>query len=162
MESKKGFTLIEVLMSVTIMSIMAGVMTLSYHVADQTPMREAEKLAAYLRRLIQKSNRIKVGFQVEIPNATALYVSWDISGDHKEPPFDISAGLRYAPHFDSTKLVETYTSQMIYDYINYPKGAKIDVLSNVSNLNKLGYKYIEISSDKSLPYYVLIKEGGTE
>ena len=158
MESKKGFTLIEVLMSVTIMSIMAGVMTLSYHVADQTPMREAEKLAAYLRRLIQKSNRIKVGFQVEIPNATALYVSWDISGDHKEPPFDISAGLRYAPYFATE---ETPTLKMIYDYKNYPNGASINVLGNVSSYqvgNK--HKYIEISSDKSLPYYVLITEGG--
>ena len=161
MASRKGFTLIEVLMSVTIMSIMAGVMTLSYHVADQTPMREAEKLAAYLRRLIQKSNRIKVGFQVEIPHVAALNVSWDISGDHKEPPFDISAGLRYAPHFDSADLSSTSILKMNYNYRCYPNGASINVLGNVSSYqvgNK--HKYIEISSDKSLPYYVLITEGG--
>ena len=158
MASRKGFTLIEVLMSVTIMSIMLGVMTLNYSVAAQTPKREAEKLAAYLTRLIQKSNRIKVGFQVEIPHATALYVSWDAAGNHTEPPFDISEGLRYAPHFNSADLTATSILKMVYDCKNYPNGASINVVGNIES--DTNGTFIEISADKSLPYYVLITKGG--
>ena len=88
----KGFTLIEVLMSVTIMSVMAGVMMLSHHSADQTPKREAEKVAAYITRLAQKSDRIKIGFGIEIQDEKLLNVSWNKNSDYTEPPFEVSAG----------------------------------------------------------------------
>ena len=129
--------------SVSIMSIMAGVMTLSYHTADQTPKREAEKVAAYITRLAQKSDRIKVGFEMEI-SSNALCVSW---GSYNEPSFEISAGLTYSHDFTGNKLK--------YNYETYPRGAKISVLD--SKLTGSKHKYIQITSEtNSSPYYVLI------
>ena len=143
-KKRKGFTLIEVLMSVSIMSIMAGVMTLSYHAADQTPKREAEKVAAYITRLAQKSDRIKTGFEMEI-SGDALCVSW---GSYNEPSFDISAGLTYTP-------VNWGTDSLEYNCTTYPRGAKISVLDSQPTGNK--HNYIQITSEtNSSPYYVLI------
>ena len=147
-KKRKGFTLIEILMSVSIMSIMAGVMTLSYHAADQTPKREAEKVAAYITRLAQKSDRIKTGFEMEI-SGDALCVSWGDNGQYKEPYFEISAGLTYTPISWDTN------SRLKYDCTNYPRGAKISVLDSQPTGNK--HNYIQITSEtNSSPYYVLI------
>ena len=142
---RKGFTLIEVLMSVMIMSIMAGVMAISFHSADQNPKREAEKVAAYITRLTQKSDRIKMSFDVKISN-NALIVSWGNTDDNQEPSFDISAGLECT-------LPETLT----YDYKKYPKGAKIFVSPDTNGI-KYNYNYIKIAkiADNSSSYYVII------
>ncbi len=143
-KSKRGFTLIEVLMSVSIMSIMTGVMILNYHAADQTPKREAEKVAAYIVRLTNKSDRIKIGFEMII-SGDSLCVSWG-NNSIKEPSFDISAGLTYNHSFDEGKLK--------YNYETYPRGAKISVSDNKEE-NK---SYIEIKSAANLssPCYVRI------
>ena len=145
--STKGFTLIEVLMSVTIMSAMAGVMILSHHSADQTPKREAEKVAAYITRLAQKSDRIKVSFDIEIQDARSLNVSWKEHGQNMESPFEVSAGLKYSSNFDSNTLT--------YDYKNFPNGAKISVQDNITGT----HKYIGITSNNSQSYYVLVMAG---
>lgn len=146
---RKGFTLIEVLMSVTIMSAMAGVMILSHHSADQTPKREAEKVAAYITRLAQKSDRIKVSFDIEIQDARSLNVSWKEHGQNMESPFEVSAGLKYSSNFDSNTLT--------YDYNNFPNGAKISVQDNVTSTTT--HKYIGITSNNSQFYYVLVMAG---
>lgn len=146
---KIGFTLIEVLMSVSIMSIMSGVMILSYHTTDQTPKREAEKVAAYITRLANKSDRIKVGFEMEI-SGDSLCVSW---GSYKEPSFEKSAGLTYtAVNWDAD-------SRLKYDCKTYPRGAKISVTDNSTGTK---HKYIAITSATNLsPYYVLITSQDT-
>ncbi len=147
MESEEGFTLVEVLMCVTLMSITAGVMTLSFHAADQTPKREAEKIAAYFTRLVQKSGRIKVCFEAEIID-NALNVFWNKDRNYIENPFEIGAGLKY-------ELCNCTDNVLTYDYNNYPKGAKIAVLGDISGYKT--HKYIAISSAENLsPYYVLI------
>ena len=146
----KGFTLVEVLMSVTIMAAMAGVMMLSHHSADQTPKREAEKVAAYITRLAQKSDRIKVSFDIEIQDARSLNVSWKEHGENIEPPFEVSAGLNYTSNFQDNRL--------IYDYKNYPRGAKISVQDNATGTT---HKYIGITSNNnnSSSCYVLVMAG---
>ena len=146
----KGFTLIEVLMSVTIMSVMAGVMLLSHHSADQTPKREAEKVAAYITRLTQKSDRIKVGLEAEInQDGNILNVSWKKGTNNTEPPFEASAGLKYSSNFTSNIL--------IYDYKNFPNGAKISVQENVTGTT---HKYIGITSNNNnSSSYVLVMAG---
>lgn len=144
---KTGFTLIEVLMSVSIMSIMSGVMILSYHTTDQTPKREAEKVAAYITRLANKSDRTKVGFEMKI-SCNSFCVSW---GDYEEPSFDISAGLTYSHNFTEDKLK--------YNCETYPRGAKISVSDNNTGTR---HKYIAITSATNLsPYYVLITSQDT-
>ncbi len=146
----KGFTLIEVLMSVTIMSVMAGVMILSHHSADQTPKREAEKVAAYITRLTQKSDRIKVGFNASIDGGNILNVSWDKGTNNTEPPFEISAGLNVK--WDDNHL----DKKLIYDYKNYPNGAKISALDAKLSTNNTKHRYIKITAANSSTYYVLI------
>ena len=147
---KIGFTLIEVLMSVSIMSIMSGVMILSYHTTDQTPKREAEKVAAYITRLANKSDRIKVGFEMEI-SGNGLCVSWEHNG-RQEPFFDISEGLTYTA-------LNCTENKLKYDCKTYPRGAKISVTDNSTGKK---HKYIAITSATNLsPYYVLITSQDT-
>ena len=145
----KGFTLIEVLMSVTIMSVMAGVMMLSHHSADQTPKREAEKVAAYITRLTQKSDRIKVGFNASIDGGNILNVSWNKGTNNTEPPFEISAGL-------NVKWDDNHSNNFTYDYKNFPNGAKISALGAKLSTYASKHRYIEITSENSSAYYVLI------
>ena len=145
----KGFTLIEVLMSVTIMSAMAGVMILSHHSADQTPKREAEKVAAYITRLTQKSDRIKVGFNASIDGGNILNVSWNKGTNNTEPPFEISAGL-------NVKWDDNHSNNFTYDYKNFPNGAKISALGAKLSTYASKHRYIEITSENSSAYYVLI------
>ena len=141
---RKGFTLVEVLMSVMIMSIMAGVMTLSYHAADPTPKREAEKLAAYITRLAQKSDRIKVGFNMKV-SGNVLNVSW--GENHNEPPFNISDGLTYV--FGNC---DESNTTLTYNYTKYPMGAKITVSNNENSC-----QYIKINTATGdLSCYVLV------
>ena len=143
-ETKKAFTLIEVLMSVSIMSIMAGTMILSYHTADQTPKREAEKVAAYITKLANKSDRIKVGFQMKI-SGNSLCVSWG-NGTYNEPSFEVSAGLTYS--------AVNWNESLTYDYKTYPRGAKISVSDNAAGNH---HRYIQITSAVNpSSYYVLI------
>lgn len=146
---RKGFTLVEVLMSVTIMSVMAGVMMLSHHSADQTPKREAEKVAAYITRLAQKSDRIKVSFDIEIQNEKSLNVSWKNHGQNMESPFEISAGL-------NVKWDDKHSNNFIYDYINFPNGVQISAISTPLTEYPQKHRYIEITSENSSAYYVLI------
>ena len=147
MGSEEGFTLVEILVCVSLMSIMAGVMTLSPHAANQTLKREAEKVAAYFMRLTQKSDRIKVRSDAEIID-NVLNVFWNNNRDYLEKPFEISEGLKYRLCNCDNKLT--------YDYNNFPGGAKISVIGDISNYTT--HKYLAISSDNNSYYYVLITD----
>ena len=151
MENRNGFTLTEMLISIALIMIMASVATISMSSARQTPKREAEKIAAYIARLTEKSDRMKLSFDVAITttdSAKAFNVSWGKHGSYTET-FELDYDLTYA-------FVPSTTSPWVYDYINYPNGIKVAPLSSKLSSGS-DHKYIEITSTgSSSPYYVLL------
>ena len=64
---KKALTLTEVLVAITIMSIMAGVMALSSAtVGQQSARREAERVAAFIQGHISRENISKRGLWLQV------------------------------------------------------------------------------------------------
>ncbi|MBQ4429913.1 MAG: type II secretion system protein, partial [Synergistaceae bacterium] len=60
MENKrcKGFTMVEVMVTVLILGVMAAVLTINPKAAEHSAKREAEKVAVYIGNLMKKSDRI--------------------------------------------------------------------------------------------------------
>lgn len=144
---RKGFTLTELLMGIVVMTIMASAAVLSMSVADQTSKREAEKVAAYLVRLVEKSDRIKHGFNLEIKDSNKIVVSWN--ADEESESLLATSGCTYAAwNFDDN---------MIYNDTNYPMGAKIFTSeSNDEYTDTKKHKYITVTSGNTSPYYVIL------
>ena len=63
---RTAFSLVEILIVVTILGIMAGYITLSAKSTGQTAKAEAEKVAQFFRRYITKADKIHGGFYFRI------------------------------------------------------------------------------------------------
>lgn len=155
---RAGFTMIELIVGITVMLVTISVASMSINSSGQKPKREAERIAGYLTRLTQKSDRIHVSFDVSLDaNASppTLTISWGTNKD-KEPPFELNAEIAYEPHFNINNVKkDTKTKNWTYQRKDYPHGVKIDATSSV-NEDKNGQRYIKLTANKASPYYVLI------
>ena len=167
---RRGFTLTELIVGVVVMVVTLGVATMSLTSTDQTPKREAERIAMYLTRLTQKSDRIKVSFDVELKD-NKLAVSWKKHGENMEADFELSPELNYIPRFNINDIKDDKVKKWTYQQKDYPNGVKIAAISttkypgtNTERYYKNGHRYIKITNDNNgsikgkqhLEYYVLI------
>ena len=172
---RKGLTLTELLVGVIVMMITLSVATISLTSTDQTPRREAERITAYLTRLTQKSDRVKVSFDFELSGNT-LKVSWKEHGKNMEPDFMLSEACIYEPRLNTQEKNDKITI-WTYDRSKYPDGVKIAAISGTSGsymsggskrtydyYKNKGHMYLKITNDNSgkikgknhSEYYVLI------
>ena len=161
---RAGFTMIELIVGITVMLVTISVASMSINSSGQKPKREAERIAGYLTRLTQKSDRIHVSFDVSLDanvSPPTLTISWGTNKD-KEPPFELNAEIAYEPHFNISNINDTKTKNWTYQRNDYPHGVKIDAISTLSTANsdegyhKSGHRYIMLTANKASPYYVLI------
>ncbi len=97
----KGITLTEVLVAITIMSIMAGVMALSSAtVGQQTAKREAERVAAFIQGHISRDNIAKRGLWFDVKtDSIEVWHGYDTGSKIlQNPPFKANAGCTYTNH----------------------------------------------------------------
>lgn len=146
---RKGFTLFEIMTAVVLMVIMTAIASMSLTSLSQTSKREAEKLSAYLTRLVQKSDRTKASFDM-VMKSSEFVVSW-LKHNRNVESFDFNKDCSY-----SYSNFETVGSEkrLIYDWKRYPRGVKIFTAS--SNAGYTSSKYITIKDAKSHAYYVII------
>lgn len=93
---RKGVTLTELLIGITIMSILAGVMTLNGNtIGQQTARREADRVAAFFRAHLNRANMTHdvVWFTVNVddtPNRIDVQIGYDIASPLKTDKLEAS------------------------------------------------------------------------
>lgn len=96
MKKRTGFTLVELIISLLVMSITYAAMSMSSAVAKQTAEHEAERLAAYIYRLMDKADMLHNNFYI-VTAPGYILVNWD-SGP-EDTSFKATAGCRYESDF---------------------------------------------------------------
>ena len=89
---RRGFTLAELVVGVVVMIVTLGVTTMSLRSTDQTAKREAERLAAYIYRQMDKAVRIHKGFTMTVGTDSVL-IQWGNLDDDNS--FKASDGCSY-------------------------------------------------------------------
>ncbi|MBR0184782.1 MAG: type II secretion system protein, partial [Synergistaceae bacterium] len=75
---RNGFTLVELLTAIVVMTIISGAAMMSLTAADQTAKREAERVQAYIYDLMRKADRAHVNFTMKLyGNGNNLIVTWN-------------------------------------------------------------------------------------
>lgn len=116
MKKRRAFTAAELIISLLVMSITYAAMSLSSASAKQTAQHEAERLAAYIFRMIQKADRMHVGFDMDMDFAAKedgvkeyyVTIKWPGDENYEKPRFKASAGCSYTDNFVGTNGKITY------------------------------------------------------
>ncbi|MBQ9904004.1 MAG: type II secretion system protein [Synergistaceae bacterium] len=116
---RNGFTLVELLTAIVVMTIISGAAMMSLTAADQTAKREAERVQAYIYDLMRKADRAHVDFEI---NATESYiwVRWNYDTNNEDFSFIPTEGCYYSDNFNGNK---TYNHQKKL----FPSGGSISV-----------------------------------
>ena len=95
---RKAFTLTEVLVAITIMSIMSGVMALSSAtVGQQSARREAERVAAFIQGHINRENIVRRGLWFKV-NEDNIQVWHGLTQNSQVvPELKANSGCKYTP-----------------------------------------------------------------
>ena len=116
MKTHRAFTMAELIVSLLIMAITYSAMTLSMSTTTQTAEHEAERLAAYIYRTIDKADRIHTGFKIDMDfedkadGSREYYVTivWVLDGreDKTDKSFRAWKNCKYSDSFQGTPLGE--------------------------------------------------------
>ena len=93
---RSGFTLIEVLTSLIVMTVIAGAAMMSVTSAKQTAKREAERVQNYIYRQMQRADRMHRNFTIEV-FTDHLNVNWK-DYDNIDSSFKPSDGCTFENH----------------------------------------------------------------
>lgn len=104
MTKYRAFTVAEVMIAILIMTISSAAMLLSAESAKQTAQHEAERLAAYIYRTMNKADRIHQGFDMDMDfeeknGAKEYYVTIRWPGNNEDKSFRATKGFRYSDNF---------------------------------------------------------------
>lgn len=94
-KNRRGFTLVEVMIAVSIMVIMSAVIVLNSDFTKQTAKREAERLFVYLYRSMKKADRRRINFSF-IPSPAHVLLNWSNGRNEK---LLASSGCAYSNNF---------------------------------------------------------------
>lgn len=114
MKKRRAFTAAELIISLLVMSITYAAMSLSSASAKQTAQHEAERLAAYINRVIERADRMHLTFTFDTDFNTDsdgkqyyyITVKWPGGEQNHERSFRASAGCKYTDNFNGTSLGE--------------------------------------------------------
>ena len=94
-KNRGGFTLVEVMITVSIMAIMASVLTFSTDFTKQTAKREAQRLFVFLYRSMNKADSRRINFTF-IASPAHVLLNW---GNGKYEKLIASKGCAYSNNF---------------------------------------------------------------
>ena len=72
---REGFSLMEVAAVLMVMAVASALALMSSRIANQTSKREAERVAGYIHRIMQKAERTRKNFYLEI-YSNFIRVNW--------------------------------------------------------------------------------------
>ena len=105
MKTYRAFTVAELMIGILVMAISSAAMLLSAQSAKQTAQHEAERLAAYIYRTMNKADRMHNNFNM-LTAPGYIHIDWD-SGPN-DLSFKASGGCMYENNFWGGKI--TYNS----------------------------------------------------
>ena len=109
MSRRRAFTLTEQLVGILVMTILSAVELISPRVATQTAKREAERVRAYLYRVIQAADRRGINFNLD---TFKDYISVKWMGKSKyEETFKPPYGCTYSDNLPGKYNVITYNAK---------------------------------------------------
>lgn len=118
MRTQKAFTLTELAIGILIAAIAGAAISLSSLSAKQTAKHEAERVAAYIYRMVQKADRIHRGFWMNT-NPGYIYINWN-SGP-EDDSFKASPGCSYEGFFKEGNLTYNISDK------RFPGGGHITI-----------------------------------
>ena len=146
MTKAKGFTLVELFVVISILALMAGVITLNSKVGKQTVKNEAEKIATYIHKRMKRSDKTHDSFTIKFRTTDGkdeIWLVWSSKGDTKRKYVDI---VPVNPDFNFN-----YSFGLHITDINYsPK-------SNTFDFN--GHIEIKRVNDENDKYYIIFYNG---
>lgn len=120
MKTRRGFTIVELSVGIVVMMITYAAISLSASGAKQTAKHEAERLAAYIFRTIQKADRIHQGFNMDMKSEVKadgtkeyyVMIRWPNVGlnENEDKDFKASAGCTYKDNFQGKDNEITYNA----------------------------------------------------
>ena len=107
MTKYRAFTIAEVMITILIMTISSAAMLLSAQSAKQTAQHEAERLAAFIYRTMNKADRINQSFYMAMRSeqkgdAKEYYARIEWGGGNVDKSFRASKGCSYTDNFKGT------------------------------------------------------------
>lgn len=168
---RKGFTMFEILTAIVVMILLTAIASINVTSSQQTPKREAERIAAYLSSLVQKADLTKTVLKVEISNSKISADFSDYSGNkiRSSDIWNMNLDCNYITYFDPANHSNTNVTTLKYDRRedDYRRGVKISAMPKLSGSydngitynysnNKKGHRYIKITSLNKADYYVVI------
>ena len=175
MESKfcvrrSGFSLIELLIVIAVIGVMAATMTINPNAAKVSSKREAERLAMFLKRMAQKSERMHVGFVMTITNDNKQIIIW--WRNNTSDDITASRGCTYSnnnfweidKNFDDFIGIKAKDKVLVYDHDSaYWKDVQYTDRSDISVGTSTGSgKYIKIDDGSEYSYYVRIVKNNND
>lgn len=149
-----AFSMTELLVTMMLIFILAGVMTLNPDLAAQPARREAERLAAKLESLMKKADRMHIGFYMKV-SGDAISFQWmkekAYEAENIEPDFIASTGCFYSVH-DRKDL--GYNTQAREGSQNIKSTVKIFVSDKEEPAHK-NYYSIKIETRKESCYLIV-------
>ena len=114
MTKRRAFTVIELLVGLLVMAIVSATAVVSAKVSEQTAKREAERLQAYIYRVIQSADRrgqdftLDMDFQDKKGGGREYYITitWRKNEKNPDSSFKASAGYKYSDNFKGNEYDE--------------------------------------------------------
>ena len=113
MTKHRAFTVIELFIGIAVMAMISSVALMSVNVAKQTAKREAERVQAYIYRVIQSADRRGQGFTLDTIFQDSedgrrqffIEIKWQGERDY-DRSFKASNGCTYSDNFKGNELDE--------------------------------------------------------
>lgn len=114
MTKRGAFTVIELFIGIAVMGMISSVALMSVNMAKQTAKREAERVAAYIYRVIQSADRrgqdftLDMDFQDKKGGGREYYITitWRKNEKNPDSSFKASAGYKYSDNFKGNEYDE--------------------------------------------------------
>ena len=113
---REAFTLIELLVGMVLMILIAGQASLSLSITSQTAKHEAERVAAYIYRMMEEADTMHLNFDLDTlkDSSTGEYyisIKWPGSWRNEDTSFRASEGCTYTDNFPGTNGTDTYSAR---------------------------------------------------
>ena len=100
-KNRRAFTLIELVIGVVVMVVALSAGLISITSARQTAMREAERITAYLHRVMHKAEKVNKNFFIEV-STDSIRVKW-LGISTADDSFKASNSCAYSHNFPENK-----------------------------------------------------------
>ena len=157
---RRAFTLTEVVVSILVMGIMASAIVLSSSSSKQTANSEAERAAALIGRLIERADRTRSAFWLDVKNdRLEIRTGADYGTAERENDFNASKGCSFSRYgTDKKHLSYNVPALAVQNSTHRNFGMNNVMLDIKSEPEDSDYNIQVKSSGSTSDYYIVLHE----